>query len=136
MAAYFIDSNVFFYAKIADREYGGACAKILEKVARGELKAVTSALVIIELVNALRKYGLGDEVKRVADAIFSLNISVHEVDPLDVRNAASIFDESRISPYDCAHAAVMKKVGIINIISADKDFDKIHWIKRLDPKLM
>jgi len=30
----------------------------------------------------------------------------------------------------------MKRVGIINIISADKDFDKIHWIKRLDPKLI
>jgi len=136
LAACFIDSNVFFYAKIADREYGSACAKILEKVARGELEAVTSALVIIELVNALRKYGLGNEVKRVVDAIFSLDISIHEVDSLDVRNAASIFDESRISPYDCAHAAVMKRVGIINIISADKDFDKIHWIKRLDPKLI
>lgn len=136
MAACFIDSNVFFYAKIADREYGSACAKILEKVVRGELEAVTSALVIIELVNALRKYGLGNEVKRVVNAIFSLDISIHEVDPLDVRNAASIFDESRISPYDCAHAAVMKRVGIINIISADKDFDKIHWIKRLDPKLI
>jgi len=136
LAACFIDSNVFFYAKIADREYGSACAKILEKVVRGELEAVTSALVIIELVNALRKYGLGNEVKRVVNAIFSLDISIHEVDPLDVRNAASIFDESRISPYDCAHAAVMKRVGIINIISADKDFDKIHWIKRLDPKLI
>jgi len=30
----------------------------------------------------------------------------------------------------------MRRVGIINIISADKDFDKFHWIKRLDPKLM
>lgn len=136
MVAYFIDSNVFFYAKMLDRKYGDACAKVLDKIVRGELEAVTSTLVVIELANALRKYGLSDEVKDVVNAVFSLDIRVFEVDSLDVRTAAGIFDEFRISPYDCVHAAVMKKAGIVDIISADKDFDKIAWIKRLDPKLV
>lgn len=35
---------------------------------------------------------------------------------------------------DCVHAAIMKRAGITDIISADKDFDKITWIRRLDPK--
>jgi predicted nucleic acid-binding protein len=30
--------------------------------------------------------------------------------------------------------AVMRRAGIEEIISADKDFDKIAWIRRLDPK--
>lgn len=38
--------------------------------------------------------------------------------------------------YDCVHAAVMKKAGVVDIISADRDFDKIDWIKRRDPKLI
>ncbi|MGB9714777.1 MAG: type II toxin-antitoxin system VapC family toxin [Candidatus Bathyarchaeales archaeon] len=134
MATYFIDSNVFFYAKILDRQYGSACADILGKIEEGELEAATSTLVIVELANALRKYGLEDEVKDVIDAIFSLDISVFEVDLLDVRIAARVYDEFRISPYDCVHVAVMKKADIANIISADKDFDKITWIKRFDPK--
>jgi len=100
------------------------------------LGAVTSTLVVVELANALRKYGLGDEVKDVVDAVFSLDIRVFEVDSIDVRTAAGIFDEFRVSPYDCVHAAVMKKAGVIDIISADKDFDKIEWIKRRDPKLI
>jgi hypothetical protein len=136
LAAYFIDSNVFFYAKILDREYGNACAKILGKMVKGELEAVTSTLVVIELANALRKFGLDDEVKDVIDAIFSLDVPVYEVDSFSVRDAAVIFDEFKISPYDCVHAAIMKKAGIADIISADKDFDKISWIKRLDPKLV
>lgn len=136
MVAYFIDSNVFFYAKILDRKYGDACAKVLDKIVRGELEAVTSTLVVIELANALRKYGLSDEVKDVVNAVFSLDIGVFEVDSLDVRTAAGIFNEFRISPYDCVHAAVMRKARIVDIISADKDFDKIAWIKRLDPKLV
>ncbi|MEM2947848.1 MAG: type II toxin-antitoxin system VapC family toxin [Candidatus Bathyarchaeia archaeon] len=136
LAIYFIDSNIFFYAKILDREYGDACAKILRKMERGEIKAVTSTLVIVELANALRKYGLSREVRAVVDAVFSLDIQVFEVDPLDVRIAAQIFDEFKISPYDCVHVAVMKKAGIEEIISADKDFDKINWIRRLDPKTL
>ena len=136
MVVYFIDSNVFFYAKIFDREYGDACAKILDKIVKGELEVITSTLIAIELANALRKFGLGNEVKEVIDAVFSLDIRVFEVDSLDVRNAARIYDEFRISPYDCVHAAVMRKAGIVDIISADKDFDKIDWIKRRDPKVI
>lgn len=136
LVVYFIDSNVFFYAKIFDREYGDACAKILDKIVKGELEAITSTLIAVELANALRKFGLGNEVKEVIDAVFSLDIQVYEVDSLDVRNAARIFDEFRISPYDCVHAAVMRKAGIVDIISADKDFDKIEWIKRRDPKVI
>jgi len=135
LVVYFIDSNVFFYAKILDREYGDVCAKILDEIVKGELEAVTSTLVVIELANALRKFGLGNEVKEVIDAVFSLDVPVYEVDSLSVRDAAVIFNEFRISPYDCVHAAVMKRAGIVDVISADKDFDKIAWIKRLDPKL-
>ena len=48
--------------------------------------------------------------------------------------AMGFFDECGISPYDCVHASLMKRVGAVNIISADKDFDKVKWMKRLDPK--
>jgi len=134
LTVYFIDSNVFFYAKMFDREYGAVCAKILDRIAKGKLEAATSTLVVIELANALRKYGLSDEVKDVVDAVFSLDIRVFDVDSLSVRNAVDIFDKFRISPYDCVHVAVMKEAGIDNVVSADKDFDNVGWIKRLDPK--
>ena len=134
METHFIDSNIFFYAKIMDKEYGEDCAKILNTIVRGELKAATSSLGIIELANALRKYGLSNEVTYVVDAVFSLNIPILQVDPLDVRNAMEIFNEFKISPYDCTHAAVMRKAGTNKIISADREFEKITWIKRIDPK--
>jgi len=130
----FVDSNVFFYAKIMDKEYGKSCARILEKIARGEFKAVTSTLALIELSNALWKYGLDKEIKDVIDAVFSLDVQIIQIDPLDMRNAVEIFDEFKISPYNCVHVAVMKKAKIEKIISADKDFEKVTWIKRIDPK--
>lgn len=133
MPALFIDSNVFFYAKIMDRDYGEACARVIRRVEAGEIEATTSVLIVVELANALRKYGLSDEVKKVVDAVFSLDISILQVDPTDVRVAADIFDKSRISPYDCVHIAVMKRAAIKEIISADREFDRVTDIKRLDP---
>jgi len=53
----YIDSNILFYAKIMDREYGEDCARILSLISKGELQAATSSLAVIELANALRKYG-------------------------------------------------------------------------------
>jgi predicted nucleic acid-binding protein len=41
-----------------------------------------------------------------------------------------------MNPYDCLHAAVMKRMGLDEIISADKEFDKLRWITRIDPKSM
>jgi len=136
LETYYIDSNILFYAKIMDREYGEDCARILSLISKGELQAATSSLAVIELANALRKYGLSDQVADVVDAVFSLDFQIIQVDPTDVRNAMEIFDEFRISPYDCTHVAVMKKAATNTIVSADRDFEKVTWVRRIDPKTL
>ncbi|MDA4136806.1 MAG: type II toxin-antitoxin system VapC family toxin [Thaumarchaeota archaeon] len=57
------------------------------------------------------------------------------MNPTDAQEAAAIYAASRISPYDCVHAAVMKRNGLDEIVSADMEFDKVPWLKRIDPKL-
>jgi predicted nucleic acid-binding protein len=131
---HFVDSNVFFYAKIMDKEYGRSSAEVLRKIQEGELTAATSVLVILEVANALKKFGLAKEVKDTVDSIFSLSMMIVNLDDSDTRNAIDIFHRHRISPYDCAHVAVMKHAEISNIISADKDFEHIPGIQRRDPK--
>jgi predicted nucleic acid-binding protein len=53
----------------------------------------------------------------------------------DVRNAIETCQRLNISPYDCAHVAVMQHARIRKIISADKDFDRVPDIIRRDPKV-
>jgi predicted nucleic acid-binding protein len=43
-----------------------------------------------------------------------------------------LYKTSKVNPYDCAHAAIMKRVGIKNIISTDPHYE-ISGILRLDP---
>ena len=136
MTKVYVDSNVFFYAKIMDRVFGRPCSEVLRSIASENLQASISALVPIEVANALRKYGMAKDVVEEVRAIFSLGLEVYSLDPTDAREAAEIYAATGISPYDCLHAAVMKKYGLSEIISADKEFEKIPWIKRLDPRLM
>lgn len=134
MPRVYLDSKVFFYAKIMDRVFGKPCSNVLRKVASGAIDASTSALVAVEVANALRKYGLAREVTAEIRAIFSLGIDVYYLDATDVQEAGEIFGEANIGPYDCAHAAIMRRNGLKEIISADKEFDKLKWLKRLDPR--
>jgi len=130
----YVDSNVFFYAKVQDRVFGECCSRVVSKIASKEIDASTSALVALEVANALRKYGLSKDVADEVRAIFSLGIDVYPVESSDVREAAEIYSEAKISPYDCAHAAIMKRNGLSTIVSADKEFDRVTWLKRVDPK--
>lgn len=134
MVKFYVDSNVFFYAKINDRAFGQSCSGIIRKIAAGRVEAAASALVPMEVANALRKYGLQDEALDEVHAICSLGIDVYTIEAADVREAAEICREVRISPYDCLHVAMMQKYSLREIISADKDFDKVEWLNRSDPR--
>jgi len=131
---YYVDSNVFFYAKIMDREYGPSCAAVIKSIHGCRILAATSTLVALEVANALRKFGLSREVRDTVDSIFSLRMQVASFEQSDLRNAMNTFHKYLISPYDCAHLAMMKRIGAQVIISADKDFDKVAEIKRRDPR--
>lgn len=118
-----------------DKEYGPcARAQVIREIHQGKIKAATSVLVTLEAANALRTFGLAKEVKDTVDSIFSLSIRILNVDGVDMRNAIDIFQRHRISPYDCAHVAVMKRAEVSSIISADRDFERIPGIERKDPK--
>ncbi len=130
----YVDSNIFFYAKIMDPEYGPSCAEVIQSIHDGRTLAATSTLVALEVANALRKFGLGRDVRDTVDSIFSLRMQVVSLEQSDLRNAVNTFHKYLISPYDCAHLAMMRRLGAQVLVSADKDFDKIREIKRRNPK--
>ena len=130
---YFLDSNIFVNAKIKDRKYGSSCARVVTNLAEGRLSAATSTLALVEVSNALRKIGLGKDVAPEISSIYSTGITVSELLNVDVRLTVELFRSSGVSPYDCAHAAIMKRIGLDTILSTDPHFEDIPGINRLDP---
>ncbi len=132
-AEYFLDSNIFVNARIGDRKYGFSCSSIITDLAKKRLSGATSTLALVEVSNALRKIGMAQEVNGEVNAIYSTGVSVHELLNVDVRLMVELFRASGVSPYDCAHAAIMKRLGLNTIVSTDPHFQNIPGILRVDP---
>jgi predicted nucleic acid-binding protein len=95
---------------------------------------VSCKLQNLEVASPLQKYGLKRTVEDEIDAICSLGMVLNPLDESVIRRAGEIHQGTGMHPYDCVHIATMQKLGITEILSADKDFDKIFGIRRIDLK--
>jgi len=128
----FIDANVFIYTLTKNpRESFEASRKILKKIEDGE-EAITSTAVIQEVVDWLEYNGRRGEVEAFLTAInsyTSLRKSITSWE--DMLSALDYMKANDVDYVDALTLQMMKKNGIGEIYSNDKDFDKIPWTKRI-----
>ena len=131
----FIDANVPTYAAGREHPYKAPCGRILSIVADNPEAFITNAEVIQELLHrylATGRWTLGREV--VSSFAELMSGRIEPVYPQDVLLAAEMANEHQgVSARDLVHAAVMRRLKIDQIISADRDFDRLAGIERLDP---
>ena len=133
--AAFIDANVPIYAAGRAHPLKEPCVQVLLLAAEHPQAFVTDAEVLQELLHrylALRLWPQG----RGAFQRFSeiLQERVEAVQAVDVHHAAGLADTHReLGARDLLHAAVMHRLGVRRIISADMGFDRLPEIERLDP---
>ena len=131
----FIDANVPIYAAGRDHPYKEPCARILRVLADAPQSFVTNSEVLQEITHrylASGRWTLGREVVRAfAEAMRG---RIEPVYGEDVILATELADRHPgVSARDLVHAAVMQRLGVSRIISADTDFDRLEGIDRLDP---
>lgn len=129
----FIDSNIFMYAVGKNATHKTICQSLLSKVFTQEIKAATNVEVLQEILyrfNAIHKSQLGFDL---FDHILASFETILPVTLDDMKEAKKIQQTTSIKPRDAIHAATMKNAGIKTILTYDRDFDKIHWIKRRTP---
>lgn len=133
--AAFIDASVPIYAAGRPHPLKEPCAQILLLAAEHPQAFVTDAEVFQELLHrylALRLWPEGREAfwrfsELMADRVAPVHVA-------DVQGAASLADaHQQLSSRDLLHAAVMQRLGLRQIISADTGFDSLPDIRRLDP---
>ncbi len=133
--AAFIDANVPVYAAGRENPNKEPCARVLMMAAEHPRSFVTDAEVLQELMHrylASGRWALGREVLRSFAEVMHDRIElVHE---RDIHLAARLADNHPgISARDLVHTAVMRRLGVDRIISADADFDRLPGVIRLDP---
>ena len=133
--ALFIDTNIPIYAAGREHRYKRSCQRVIMLAAQRPLDFVTSSAVLQEIIHyylATQRWSEGRGIFR--DFVTTMNGRIEPVHPDDAALAAQLADQGLgVNAQDLVHAAVMRRLGVDRIITADKDFDRIDGIERLDP---
>jgi len=135
----YLDTNIIVYAIENHPKFGKKCKKILKEIQNSRLEVGCSMLVLIELINVLKKInkklredgGRNLDIKKNIDAILSLPIIWFDIGIIVIKRASEY--DFNVTGVDYIHISTMELNSINEIITADKDFDKVSIVRRLDP---
>jgi predicted nucleic acid-binding protein len=128
------DTNVFVYAMGRPHPLREPCIALLEDLVRSELHGEVSADLLQEFCHQ-RHRQTRDRARAAADARDLAEIvTVHDVTRADAHMGLDLYAESaRLDPTDALFAATALRRGIDTIISADRAFEGIPGLRRVDP---
>ena len=130
----FLDSNVFIHLYLDEGPNGQASKRLHARIVRGEQHAITSPMVLDEVVyHFMDRKGVGCALEIWDRMRKTPNLRVAPIDDTVMTHVPD-FMRQGLEPHDAFHAAVMKANGVSTICSYDKDFDKVKGIKRQAPK--
>src|SRR3989344_1261660 len=130
--AFYIDSNVFIYAALNRGETGMKARSLLQKIKTSGLNFSTSALTFDEVFwKVFRERSREDALNATKTLLLVSEIRFIPVDLQVLFLTQSLLQKYRLDPRDAIHLACARSKNIKNIISDDKDFDKIEGIKRI-----
>lgn len=135
----YLDTNIIIYAIQNHPLYGKACATLLRDIERGRLKTGASSLVLLEVYGVLRKFNgtlrrkkeKEFDIQANFDALLSLPITWFDMSVYVIERSITYTESVQTGDY--VHIATADIHGMREIFSADKEFDRISWIKRIDP---
>ena len=134
---YFLDACVPMYAIGRNHPYHEACARIMVATSEGWLEAVTDSEVIQEIAYRFHS------IQRRADGLvlaaqFLEAIGDHgvlSVTRRDIVRALELLrDHAFLLPRDAVHIAVMQAAGVSRVVTADRHFEGVPGVERVDPR--
>jgi|SRR3989344_7719394 len=127
----YLDANFFILANFSEDKRGKNARYLLESIKSGK-PAITSSLALDEVMWAMTKNNLKNEIRDVIEEIYAIeNLEIKEVSSIIPLRALDFIEIENLKPRDAFHAAIMQQFGISEIATDDTDFDKLDNIKRI-----
>lgn len=129
-----LDSNIFMYAAGQPHAHRAPCLALLNRIAAGEVEAITNTEVLQEILHRYRAIGRWDDGRRVYDLTRRIMATVLPIS-VDVMDSARVLmdEQSQLGARDAVHAAFALTAGDGAICSYDRGFDKVPGLLRLEP---
>lgn len=129
-----LDSNVPMYAAGGEHLYRSPCQEVLRRVVAGEVDGLTNAEVHQEIVHRYLALGMPTKAREVSEDFETMVPRVLSISLDDVRVARNLSATYPSLPgRDLLHVAVMLNNSVTKILSADRHFDAVGEIQRVDP---
>ena len=132
----FVDTNIFLRFLVNDiPQQADACEAIFRRAVAGEEALYTTDMVIAEIVWVLESYYdlSRSEVRTKVEKILNTqNLTCDSKET--IIHALVLYDEKRIDYIDAYNACIIKIKGIGEIYSYDKHYDRLSWLKRIEPE--
>jgi len=130
----FIDTAILMYAAGAQHPLRAPCRRIVSAVGSRSLDAVTSTEVIQEIVHRYTAIGRRSEGAELASRSLDLFAPVLPITHALMRRVPDLVVRyPNLAARDVVHLATCLHEGIGEIISADRAFDAVTEIRRIDP---
>lgn len=133
MRRFLYDTNVFVYAVGQDHPYREPCRRIVELARTRRLQGEASTELVQEFAHLRTRRGSRQAAARDARRVVGL-CRLHPVGERELDVALRLFERhAALSMRDAIHTATAAVQGIDAILSADRHFDAVPGIERIDP---
>ena len=135
----FVDANVFLYAYLKPKrrlkehevKLKENAKEIVKRINEGEVVFI-STVHFSKIVNILEDNAPLDVALEVEESILLReNIKFIDVSKKDYLNAVEVAKKFKVGLNDALAYVVMKRIGIDEIYTFDKDFDRLPDVKRI-----
>jgi predicted nucleic acid-binding protein len=134
MRRFLYDTSIFVYALGDEHPYREPCREIVVKAGSSALHGEASADLLQELAHQ-RFRRTGDRAAAVAAAREASTLCrLHPVEPDDVLRGLDIYQtHPRLDARDAVFAALALNRDLDAILTADRAFDEVEGLERIDP---
>ena len=130
----FVDANVFMYLAGRDSTYRESCRRALHAAIERGTMLTTSAEVLQEFLHYYGARGRPESARTVYEAATDICGEILPITEHQIARALEVLVEHPGLPArDALHVATMETHGIERLLSADKEFDRIDTVERVNP---
>jgi len=134
-AEYLVDANIFLELMLSQQK-ADVCEKVLRKFSVGVLEGLLVDFAIDTIIIVMENYGKGvNEIRTFLSSLMGYKgLSIYFSSLIDRIMATNHMRDHRLDFDDALTLQAMKENGINKIISYDKDFEKVPFVKRVQPE--
>jgi predicted nucleic acid-binding protein len=130
----FVDTSVLMYAAGGEHPLRDPCRRIINAIGDRSLDATTSTEVIQEILHRAIAIRRTDEGIALAERAMDLFAPVLPITHALMRRVPDIVARyPSLDARDAVHVATCIHEGIAEIVSADRGFDQVAELRRIDP---